>query len=487
MSNSGHLSFDVSFGKPSDQPADRPAGKSAAPTGAPSAVLVIANLSGHTAQGDSGPLATRPTRVLDIDTYMTVFRQFNTQLKLSVAGTGQTLQFKSIDDFHPDQLLANIPPLSLLNSVRRRLASPATAAAAAGELSALLGPQTGPAPAAAAAPVASAPVPSESNEAALARLLGKPPGASASTPASASPENAVDATALIRRLVGNVAAPALPPGAAGMQSAVELELAALLRSVLHDPTFQALEAAWRSVDFLVRRWPEENAPKLRVLDASMAELAADPVGLLRHLRDQPGTVVALDGIFGESAGSLGTLKSLAAVCAKAHAVLLAGAHPQLVRCDSFGRHADPDDWCFPAPEDVQTAWAEVCDDPAANHASLSLPRFLLRLPYGRGGEPIDAFPFEEFVGPPDHEAMPWGNPAFLRALLRAQTAASGGDAPGGEIDQLPVYSFRQDGAKEVVPCAEAWLSERAAARIGEAGLVPVLSVKNSDSVLIPEA
>lgn len=56
------------------------------------------------------------------------------------------------------------------------------------------------------------------------------------------------------------------------------------------------------------------------------------------------------------------------------------------------------------------------------------------------------------------------------------------DGPGGEIGGLPVHSFRVAGDKQTTPCAEAWLSEKAAEAILGCGLMPVLSIRGRDSV-----
>jgi type VI secretion system protein ImpC len=55
---------------------------------------------------------------------------------------------------------------------------------------------------------------------------------------------------------------------------------------------------------------------------------------------------------------------------------------------------------------------------------------------------------------------------------------------GGEIGGLPVHSFKADGEKQAKPCAEAWLSEKAADVILSHGLMPVLSVRGRDSVIL---
>ena len=115
-----------------------------------------------------------------------------------------------------------------------------------------------------------------------------------------------------------------------------------------------------------------------------------------------------------------------------------------------------------------------------------MPRFLLRQPYGKGSDAIEAFPFEEMPAIPEHESYLWGNPALLFGHLLADAFAAHGsemdvDGGGGEVSGLPIHKFTRDGETHVKPCAEAWLNERAAAAILSHGIMPVLSVRGRDA------
>ena len=62
-------------------------------------------------------------------------------------------------------------------------------------------------------------------------------------------------------------------------------------------------------------------------------------------------------------------------------------------------------------------WSDLRHSGEAPYLGLALPRFLLRGPYGTESRPIETFAFEEFPGPPPHEAYLWANPAFAVAVL----------------------------------------------------------------------
>ena len=51
-----------------------------------------------------------------------------------------------------------------------------------------------------------------------------------------------------------------------------------------------------------------------------------------------------------------------------------------------------------------------------------------------------------------------------------------------DIGDLPAYSYAEDGERQLLPCAEVYLTETAADRILEQGLMPVASLRNTSTV-----
>lgn len=455
----------------------------------PFRVLALADFSGRAAGGRCESLASRRVRRVDSDRLEAVLAGFAAVLSLPIAGAEaprESLSFTGLDDLHPDGLLARVPSLAGLLAARRELDSP-TAASAAEKLQQLLKTPVTPAAADTDAPPAPPTAATrESVDDTLSRLLGKAPAAAA--PAAAPPPKArgFDLQAAIKQIVGPAAGtpPAATAGAAGLAAAAEFELTARLRRILHDPDFQALESAWRGLDFLVRRCPDEERIALFALDASLAELTADPGRLERLLAAQPWDVIAAHYTFGESRSDLDALAALAQVCQRLDTTLLAAAHPRLVGCNEVAALPDPEMW-QPAGE-VRDAWQTLRASEPGVHVALALPRFLLRQPYGHANDPIEGFPFEELPAAAEHEAFPWGNPVWLRTLVRMENVAA--DRPvdaAGEVGGLPVYVLTEDNESEMVPCAEVWLGDKAVTRLAAEGLTPLISVRGRDAVRVP--
>jgi type VI secretion system protein ImpC len=275
-----------------------------------------------------------------------------------------------------------------------------------------------------------------------------------------------------------------------------------MRAVLHHPAFQALESAWRGVHLLTRRLDTDEGLKLYLLDVTKEELAADLAGaqdlrgsgayqvLVEQTVGTPGAApwALLVGAytFGPTAEDALLLARLGLLARAAGAPFLAGADPRLFGCASPAATPGPDDWEVPFDAEAKELWAALRATPQAAWLGLAAPRFLLRQPYGEGSNPAEAFAFEELPGGGPHEGYLWGNPAFACALLlgEAFNRAGWGLRPEMflEIDSLPAHVYEEGGESQLKPCAEVVLTQRAAARILESGVMPLLSVRGSDKV-----
>jgi type VI secretion system protein ImpC len=471
--------LDVNLGRESRREA--PAGES------PFCVAILGDFSARASRGivESGrALARRPPLRVDRDNLDAVMASLAPELRFSLSvGRAESatlmLHFRELADFHPDRLFARLPIFESLRTLRARLADPATADAAVRELAGADRATPGP--------------PAQAQENLLDEILAQ------AAPPSAEDALSGDLGALVRRLVAPHVIPARDRRAAELLMQVDAVAGALMRALLHDARFQALEARWRAVDLLTRRIETGPALQLHLIDVSADELSADlppdgdfeKSGLYRLLVEStvgtPGAqrwaVLVGDCYFGPDADDVQLLAQLGALASLAGAPWLAGADPSLAGCESFAATPDPDDWTLP----IGSAWPALRAVPLATHLGLAAPRFLLRLPYGAESEPCEAFDFEEMPGPPEHERYLWGNPALICALLLAESFTHSGWAlrPGVrlEVGRLPLHVYRQaDGATAVTPCAEVVMSERAADRLLERGLMPLATLKETDVV-----
>ncbi len=450
----------------------------------PLRLLVLGDFGG----AETGSLAARKLRPVDRDVFEDLFVRMGVGTNLQLGeGSSASLELRGLDDFHPDRLAARMPVFAEVRELRERLVDPKTFPEAAKSVRAWAGRAPEP------KPVAASRV-GEGDDIVGTLLAG----------AARRPKPGVDAAfeAELREIVRPHLVPGEDPDLPRLLAAVDGVLSGLLRAILGHPRLKALEAAWRGVDLLVRRVDDE-AVRLFLLDVPKAALEADltgaeklsGTGLFRRLVAETvetpgaepwGVVVGLYD-FGPTIADAALLSRIAKVARAAGAPFLAGARAELVGCTSLAASPDPEDWEKPGGEGA-IVWEELRALPEAAWVALALPRLLLRLPYGKKTDPIESFPFEEMPVPPDHEAYLWGCPALASALVLAGAFATDRWAlrPGtaAEIEGLPSHVREERGETRVTPPSEVVLTLRAAERLLDAGLVPVLSLKGQEVVRV---
>jgi type VI secretion system protein ImpC len=467
----------------------------------PFCIALMGDFTGRSSrrQSDSN-LANRRAVAIDRDNFDEVMARLKPALSLALGATALTLQFSELDDFHPDRLFARAEIFRRLREARLRLQDPATFAAAAEELGVKPGPQ----------PSATPSTPSGSADAVVSGIVQSSGGLldeiveqSQDPSARRQPSRAPDE---LQRFVRRVTEPhlvaAADPHQAQLLAVIDRALSSQMRALLHVTAFQELEAAWRAVFFLVRRIETGPQLKLCLIDVTKEELAADLLsspdlrasGAYRLLVEktvgtlgaEPWALIAGNYSFGPAREDAESLGRLAKIAAEAGAPFLAAASPRLLGCASLAAAPHPRDWNLTPDAEGAAAWAALRGLPQATALGLALPRFLLRLPYGKKTDAIESFDFEEMPETPAHEDYLWGNPAFACALLLAQSfREEGWDLRPGvraEIDGLPLHVYQHDGEFELQPCSEALLTEDAAARILQLGVMPLVTLKGRDAV-----
>jgi type VI secretion system protein ImpC len=501
----GHLGIE-----PAGSPATLGVGEAPQPD-TPLRVLLLGDWGGRTHRPGSPPGAKLPDRspvLVDRDNIDQVLAQFGVELHLPLAGadrTPLTVWFAGLDDFHPDCLFRRVKAFHPLGDLRTRLGNPSTFAAAAEEVRGWISASPSARPPA-PTPGRGAPAPSPSPAGSQDLLEQILKGAPTQPPRGRFPGSG-DWQTFLRTIVGPSLVPTVDEAKQAQWVALVDALAGgLMRAVLHHPAFQAVEAAWRAVSFLVRRLETGDLLQLYLLDVSKAELASDltsaddlrSTGVYRLLVEQtvgtpgrePWGVLMGHYTFDPSREDVELLGRLAKVARRAGAPFLAAAGCRLLDCESLAESPDPDPWQQPADRHEQERWAALRALPEAAYLGLALPRFLLRLPYGKDTDPAEPFNFEEMPEGSGRKGYLWGNPAVacVYLLARAFGDHGWGFRPGmlQDIDGLPLHVYREGGEGRVTPCAEALLSERAVAAILSQGLMPLVSVRGRDAVRLAQ-
>ncbi len=369
--------------------------------------------------GRPGPLASARRIPVDGENIDQVMEQ----LGVEVTAGETSLRFANLEDFHPDEIYARSPLFHSIKAAREEARKPIrrpTPAPAARGMSLLEAVIEG-------APVEGAPVPPK-------------------------PRDRWD------EAIQSLIAPHVIPKPDASQRELQLQIdelgSAMMRAILHDPAFQAIEAAWRSVFLLLRHLESGTGVRLELVDTSREELLANAARL-----QFDGVSLAI-GLFSFDVEHCAALEKIARAARAADTPFIASAAR--------------------APDPQPDAWRRLRSLPEAGWMGLAMPRFLLRLPYGRKTSTVEAFPFEEMPDAPAHEAYLWGNPAVACACLAGEAIQAG--LPMGSLHVLegvPIHCYAAD---EAQPPAEVWMTERQAGALIDRGVMPLASIRNRDAV-----
>src|SRR6266496_220137 len=483
----------------------------------PFRVLLVGDWSGRANRGlsaSSEELSTWRPLLVDRDNLDQLITRLGVKLHIPLASNGGqslTISFNKLDDFHPDRLFNRLEIFEALRLTRMKLTNPKTFAEAAAEVREWSesappeSPQSTPNPSVISEerPIAGPPL--EGNL--LDEILARGAGTSSSTKLSQPTEEvSPEISELARTAVKPYLTPDIEADQKELIAAVDARIAGNMNAILHYPDFQALESAWRALDFLVSRLETGTDLKLYLLDVSFDEFNADlranedfrSTAFYKLLVEQtvgtsggiPWAVIAGNYTFDFAAGDPGLVERISMVANEAGAPFIAGATAHLLGCESLVETPDPDDWRLPLASEIEQWWKNVTSLPSAAYVGFTLPRFLLRLPYGKETDPTEEFEFEE-MGESEHisvrhESYLWANPAFAVAYLLGKGFSEDGWGfrPNDylDIEGLPLHIYQRNGESEIKPCAEVLLTLRAAEKIIDRGLMPLLSMKDSDTI-----
>ena len=288
-----------------------------------------------------------------------------------------------------------------------------------------------------------------------------------------------------------------------MIAEIDKTLSLQVDAILHHPEVQKLESAWRSLKFLVDRTDFRENVKLEIVNVSKGELLEDfedspevvKSGLYKtvytaeygQFGGQPYAAMVGNYDFGPGPQDMKLLQYVASVAAMAHAPFVAAAGPQFFGLDNFSGLPNLKDLksIFEGPQYIK--WQSFRQSEDARYVGLTLPRFLLRLPYGPETQPVKAFNYREDVSA-SHENYLWGNTAFAFASRLTDSFAKYrwcaniiGPMGGGAVEDLPLHQFEAMGAVQTKIPTEVLVSERREFELAEEGFIGLTMRKGSDN------
>ncbi len=277
-----------------------------------------------------------------------------------------------------------------------------------------------------------------------------------------------------------------------------------LNEILHHEAFQELESTWRGMNYLVMNSETGLSLKLRVLNVQKKELLSDlekavefdQSALFKKVYSEefgtfggaPYTCLIGNYEFGRHPQDSTLMELIAQVASAAHAPFIAGSSPSLFDMDSFTELGNPRDMAKLMESTELVKWRSFRDSDDSRYFVLTLPRILLRLPFGPDTIPVEEFNFVEDVNGTDHEKYLWGNACWALGQRITDAfskhkwcAAIRGVEGGGAVTGLPTHTFKTDAGDIALKCpTEIAITDRREKELSDLGFLPLVHCKGTD-------
>jgi type VI secretion system protein ImpC len=281
-----------------------------------------------------------------------------------------------------------------------------------------------------------------------------------------------------------------------------------LAEIMHNEKFRKLEGSWRGLHYLVYNTETSANLKIRVLNASKREVYKDldkavefdQSKLFKTVYEaefgtpggEPVGCIIGDYEFTNDFEDLETLQKMSSVAAAAFAPFITAAGASLFGFDDYRELSKPRDLekIFETKEYIK--WRSFRNSSDSRFVTLTMPRVLTRMPYGRDTLRIDEFDYNEGIkyadGAMAHGDYCWSNASYaMGARLTEAFAKNGwctairGAENGGKVENLPVHVFQSDDGDLDAKCpTEIGITDRRDAELGKLGFLPLCHYKNTD-------
>jgi type VI secretion system protein ImpC len=287
---------------------------------------------------------------------------------------------------------------------------------------------------------------------------------------------------------------------------LDRKISVQLSKVLHHPSFQKLEGAWRGLHYLVNNTDTSATLKIRVLNISKKELGRtlrrykgvvwDQSPIFKKIYEQefgqfggePFGCLIGDYEFDHSTADVALLTEMSKIAAAAHCPFISAANPSLLQMDTWAELANPREVSKIFTTNEYAGWRRLRDSNDSRYVSLTMPRFLARTPYHPKLNAVEEFAFEEVVDVNRSTDFCWANSAYAMGANVTRAFKSygwctkiRGVESGGAVEILPKYFLPSHDGEIGLHCpTEIAISDRREHELSEAGFMPLVYRKNSD-------
>jgi len=276
-----------------------------------------------------------------------------------------------------------------------------------------------------------------------------------------------------------------------------------LNEIIHQENFRQLESNWRSLNDLILNTNFKANVMLDLLDVSKEELFEDfesnAVDITGSALFKKIYIAEYDQYGGKPFGGIVGqydfehtpqdefwLRIMGKVAAASHAPFVGSVSPKFFGCDNIEELAAIKDLEGLMNHPKYGSWNKLRDSEEAAYLSLTLPKYIVRLPYDPQTNPTGKLPFKEVVRGGSNEDYLWGSAAVLFAQNMVRSFVQSGwcqylrgPKGGGLVTGLPVHTFNIRGEEELKIPVEMAIPDYRELEFANAGFIPLIYRKGT--------
>jgi type VI secretion system protein ImpC len=280
-------------------------------------------------------------------------------------------------------------------------------------------------------------------------------------------------------------------------SEIEEKICRQIDAILHHEDFRRLEAAWRSIRFLIDRTDFGENCELVFVNVSKQGLLDDfedsPEVFQSHLYQRvysgefgqfggrPYGILIGDYEFGPGAQDITLMQRIASVAAVSHAPFIAAAAAEFFDIESYDKFSKLRDLGSIFAQPKYARWNSFRASPDSRYVGLTMPGFLLRKGHDLS---IGSLQYRETVKNAERDLL-WGNTCFAFASRLLDSFAqyrwclnSTGDV-AGKVEGLNIDRSSGDIGSGRIP-TRFLLTDRRETEVVEQGFIPLSVHKGED-------
>lgn len=276
-----------------------------------------------------------------------------------------------------------------------------------------------------------------------------------------------------------------------------------LNEIIHNENFKQLESNWRSLNDLILNTNFKANVMLDLLDVSKDELfedfEANAVDITGSALFKKVYISEYDQYGGKPFGGMVGLydfqhnpqdefwlRTMGKVAAASHAPFIGSVSPKFFGCDSIEELAAIKDLEGLMNHPKYGSWNKLRDSEEAAYLGLTLPKYIVRLPYDPDTNPAGKLPFKESVAGGSNQDYLWGSASalFAQNMIRSFVQSGWcqylrGPKGGGLVSGLPVHTFNVRGEEELKIPVEMSIPDYRELEFANAGFIPLIYRKGT--------